>query len=280
MSKIATVAVMFCAVLATPALGSWIYDGTSEYDSPPTSVTDPYGTFWYYWNGGGAVDGDSTHVVAEGTTEGRAGVCLNAEQWRGSSRLVRIYSHTKGQNNYHWEGTGNKNLILHVYSTIYYAQPWCIGVAEDDLGTCTADCCSEVRGEGGAYAAGNWSWGGMYYPKGVSYGTASSLGTASAENLPYDVDVSGGDAEWDTGAYWGYYDASMTFSCYPTEPVEITFYGADYDTNFSVYSEVRGEAYAVGHLRPNGQELYAYFYTDGGYYIEGSCEVYLYGDIQ
>jgi len=118
MNRNAVFIAMLCAVLATPVLGVWIYEGTYSYISEPDQDSDPNGTWWCGWDGEGSVSGGPFSLQAGGWTNGYCGVALRPYAGTGLRRGIYAWSSVNAYSTYHWEGSGFRGISFTIQTTL------------------------------------------------------------------------------------------------------------------------------------------------------------------
>jgi hypothetical protein len=88
MSKIIALVVMLCAVLTTPVVGYWEYDGTTVTIGGPGSGSDPYGTWGWEAYANGSVYPSMGYLAATGYAYGYAWCELYTYDELGLQRSV------------------------------------------------------------------------------------------------------------------------------------------------------------------------------------------------
>ncbi len=280
MSKIAATILVLCAVLASPVLGTWLYDGTDVWVSEPTSDEDPYGTWWYGWDGDGSVDAGAGYLEAEGWTSGYCGVQLTPYDGDPLSQFAYVASHVTARSSYHWEGSGSKAIDFTIDTTIYsptgvYYEGWAIDDTHVSVVSSTAGANAE--------AGGGVSNGAYFYPVGSGLGWATTQTGSGADNDSDDVTVSDDYTDsWNPPPYLYNvgYEGDLEFTASTSDYAHVSFSepGIIY---FVVDATVEGSCVVVGDIEINDPNYrYLYMGAEASYYIDGATELNLYGNIQ
>lgn len=168
-----------CAMLATPALGWWEYEGSTGYITEPDGDSDPGGTWSWSQSAEGDVDFDVTSVEASGTTGAAARVTLSLTNYSGSQRSAYASAGIGGQNTYVWQDDGtSKAITLNVDITINSSNIDYEGHAVDTCRTSPCTCSSGAN----IQAGGGVSTIQYFYASATGMGTARTAGGTTASN--------------------------------------------------------------------------------------------------
>ena len=282
MSKMVASILVLWAVLAAPVLAYWEYDGTTVYISQPQNESDPYGHWHCYWSGSGSVNGNTTSLSASGYTYGGAEVDVWAPDDHQIFQVgVYAWSTIRGESDYHWVDDQTSREISWDLSvslgTIYVAYD---GDAFNRVMTHSISASSGAVTQGG----GGVTYGGYHYGYGIGSGSARAPnggdpGSHSASNSYgswNDVDVIEDYA--DSGAYllerWYEGELILTASADAS--------GGGTPSGIYMYSSasVSGSCTATASITIGNPNLQGGTgYADAYYFVNGSSDIQLYGNI-
>lgn len=193
MNRNAVFIAMVCAVLATPVLGVWIYEGTYSYISEPDQDSDPNGTWWCGWDGEGSVSGGPFSLQAGGWTNGYCGVALRPYAGTGLRRGIYAWSSVNAHSTYHWEGSGFRGISFTIQTALNSGSIDYSGYAIDD--THVSVVSSNARAS--ASTGGGVSGIQYFYRGGSGAGWATTQVGSGASNDPDDdVTVIADEVDW------------------------------------------------------------------------------------
>ena len=275
MNRIGTVILMLCAMLATPVLGYWEYDGTSVTIGGPGSGSgsDPYGTWSWSASASGSVDYDVTYVDTSGRAHGNAACVLYTDFGMGLQRYVYGTSRVDGTSSYHWvPDQTSKEITVDVYVTVDNGYISYDGYALNYLGNTPTTSSSEAYVQSGGNATGVYS----FYPYGYGSGGANTQGGSYAGNSWGGVDATTDESNgWQPSTKEGQYEGHLVIS----GSVSDTYTGSPWGNNFSATAAVAGLADAQGRIVVNGSPHFGGFNASAAYDITGSGSIYLSGNI-
>jgi hypothetical protein len=276
MSRIGKIGLALCVMLATPVLGHWEYDGTTQTIGGPGSGSgsDPYGTWSWSASAYGWVDPGVTSVTTSGQAYGNVWVNLYTYYQLGLQRSAYGTSRVEGTSSYHWvEDQTSKEITIEIHLTMDEGHLNYEGYALDYLWTSPATSSSQTYIQDGGSASGVAS----FYPYGYGYGVAYSGSGSNADNSSAGVEATydysdAGQANGDMGWYEGelVVSGSADFGPYPGTPPGLYF---------SATAALLGSAYVQGQIVINGQPYYGGFYAYADYYVNGTSTFALSGNI-
>ncbi len=259
MNRMSTTTILaICAMLATPVLGYWEYDGTTSIIGGPSSGsgTNADGTgAWSAWADGNVTPGVTT-LQASGVIGGEAWVQLYTYYQLGLDREAFGASRVEGTSSYHWvDDNTSKDISVTFFITVNDARIEYEGYALNYLGTSPATSSST----GYIQYGGNTTFL-TYYPYGYGYGVADSEGGSNAYNLWGDV-----QATYDYANAWQYDDlgryegelvmaGTVDLGPYTDTPSGLSFFAT---------SSLDGMAYAEGRIVVNDPDFHY-----GGFYAK------------
>jgi hypothetical protein len=273
LNRIVAIAVVFCAISVTPALGYWEYLGTTTQVDEPVYESDPEGTYSYLAWAYGYVDSTITSLYATGQAYGEGYVGL--ETWDGSDleRAVWVYSGMYGSSTYVWRpDETSKALTVRIRVSVDDSDIEYAGSAVNRSGTVPANSASGAEIEGG----GGLSYVGYDYPYGFGHGAANSEGGTYAMNDEDGLSPTYDYADFDQLPISGWYEgefhlAGSTDSSYNATP---------WATNISASTTVDGSGFALGHLKITDPELImGGFEAEASYFVRANSRVDLSGNI-
>ena len=275
MSRITTIVLVLCVMLATPVLGHWEYDGTSITIGGPGSGSgsDPLGTWSWSASASGNVYPDMDYMEATGRVHGNAACVLYTDFGLGLQRYVQGYSMVSGTSSYHWVEDGtSKEITLDVYVTVDNGDISYDGYALNYLGNTPTTSSSEAYMQGGGSASGVYS----FYPYGYGSGGANTGGGSYASNSWGGVDATTDNSDgWQPSTKEGQYEGHLVIS----GSVSDTYTGSPWGTSFSATASLNGLADAQGRIVVNGSPHFGGFNAAAAYDITGNGTIYLSGNI-
>jgi hypothetical protein len=274
MNKIGTIALMLCAVLATPLFAYWERDGVAVIIGGPGSGQGSDGDSWT-WSAGanGDVDYDIGYMEAWGTIHGSAWVRLYTDDGPGHERTACGQSRVQVTTSYHWVADAtSKEIFADVYATINDSDFGCTGYALNYLDTSPTTCSSRAYAQGGAEVTSICS----YYPNGYTYGSANSEGGTYVDNDWWGVEATIDSAVPSQSSDTGSYSARLVV----VGDISDSYSGTPWGTTFSATASLNGAVEARGKIVvQNPSYCFGGFVADASYELSGNGMVLLTGNV-
>jgi len=276
MSRIWSISLVCCAMLASSVLAYWEYDGTTVSVGGPGSASDPQGTWEWLATGSGNVDYDVDYIDASGQVWGDASVKLYTTYQLGLQRMAYAHSDVKATSTYRWvDDDASKEITAVVLLTIDESDIEYYGSAVDYLGTSRVTCSSTAYVQGGGDVTSLVS----YYPYGLGQGEADTQGGSWADNDWYGVEATYDYTDYSTDSNipaLGWYEGELHIS----GSVQFSYTGTPAGELFYAAAGLNGFTHVEGEIDLNDPDFhYGGFEADGSYYVRGRSRLDLYGDV-